>query len=106
MVRCERRLRPVSHHHQRPSRERAPQPGTDPFLQRGLQPVRRLVQDQQVGVPKHRPGDAKALPLAAREVQPLLADPALEPLRQCLDEAERAGQLGGGAHLRVSRLGP
>ena len=64
VVRRQRHVLAVGHQHQCPSGEGALQPGANPVLERGIQRVRCLVQNQQVRVPRQRPGDAQALSLA------------------------------------------
>ena len=63
-----------------------------------------LVQEEEGGVPpQERPGEGQPLALAARELEPLLADPRVEPFRQALHQVVEAGRAQGGAQLRLAR---
>ena len=63
----------------------------------------RLVEDQDRRRLEDGAGDRHALLLAARELQPALADHGLVAVGQALDEGADLRQLGGAAHLVLGR---
>ena len=64
-----------------------------------------VVENQHPRVGEHRAGQRDALPLAARERQPALADQRVVPLGQALDELRHLRRLRGGAHLLLGGVG-
>ena len=71
---------------------------------RGVERARRLVEQQDRPVGEQRARDRQALLLAAGKRDAALAERRVEPLRQALDELERAGLLAGrAAPPRASR---
>ena len=71
-----------------------PQLVHDRGLGLGVERRAGLVEEQELRIGIERPGDRDALPLAARELQPALADLGLVALRQALDEPRDRRPLG------------
>ena len=61
-----------------------------------IERARRLVQQQQRGIPQDGPGDGDALALAAGQAHATLAEIGIEPLWQAIQEFGRMSGLGGG----------
>ncbi len=64
-----------------------------------------VVENQHPRGGEHRAGQRDALPLAAREREPALADQRVVALGQALDELRHLGRLRRGAHLLLGGVG-
>ena len=66
---------------------------------------RRLVQQHQRRVAEEHPGERDPLPLPRGQPGAVVAEPGRQPVRQCVDEPQRAGLLGGAAQRVVGGAG-
>ena len=89
----------------RPSPRRSIASTTD-RLRVGIEVGGRLVEDHEPRLAKERPGDGDPLPLAAAQVDPVLADGRLVAVGHVGDELVRAGRAGGLDDRRHRRVGP
>ena len=95
----------VGDHQRRPSFHQPLQRPHYDLLGLGVEPGRRLIQDEYRGVPDHGAGDGDALPLSPRQRAPPLPDHGVEPFRQVLDEVLAVGEAGGLLNLLEGRFG-
>jgi hypothetical protein len=92
---------------QRRAARHQPRSGCEHALGRpGVEPGRRLVQQQHRGVADHRPGDREPLPLPARQHPAALPDPGVVAVGQRADEVVRVGRDRGRDDVALARLGP
>src|SRR4029453_13002533 len=75
-------------------------------LRLGVEARGGLVEDEDAGIGEDGAGDGDALPLAAGELYPALADDRLVALFELLGELVHAGQAAGPQHLLLARLRP
>ena len=67
----------------------------DDRLRVGIEVRGRLVEDHEARIAQERARDRDALPLAAAQPDPVLADGRLVAVGQVIDELVRAGRAGG-----------
>ena len=78
--------------------------GHQASLRHGVEVGRRLVEDQDRGVPDDRPRDREAPPLPAAESDAVLTDPRVVALREGRDEVVKLGQAARGLDLLVGHV--
>ena len=83
-----------------------PQARDDVLLGLGVDGRERVVEHEHARARDQRARERDALALAAREVDAALADQRVVAVRQLVDEGGDAGDLAGGEHLVLGRVGP
>ncbi len=96
---------PVGDEHGRASGHELAQGRVDLLLGAGVDRRRRVVEHEHVRIGEHGAGDRDALPLAAREREPALADDGVVPVGELGDEVVRAGHGGRAADVVVGGVG-
>ena len=65
-----------------------------------------FVEDQELGIGQHRPGDREQLHLALGNIRDFLVDDHVIAVRQGVDEVVHMGSLGGSHDFFVAGVGP
>jgi hypothetical protein len=92
MIRVEDRLDAMRDDDDRPAAHDRRQVGPELALELEVDGVGGFVQEQQLRSPDECPCESHPLPLATRQVQAVLADPAVDSIRKRRDEGIDAGQ--------------